>query len=214
MKTFKELYENVGTDVQDTSSAMATIIKRYINRRYKQICRAINFDIINDDYTIAVSAGDNSYDLPDDFKVEVACIDSTNGKALTREDFGYFQRISPTDISSTGSVDKYIIFNNDEGQKVIRLINTPSQAITIALPYIVMPKDLSLDADTPIFEVDDLLEVGATADAWRYKRQMAKAQQYEMMFNSMFADFIWSQENNPIQPKQFTPTTFNQSGLY
>jgi hypothetical protein len=34
------------------------------------------------------------------------------------------------------------------------------------------------------------------------------------MFNSMFADFIWSQENNPIQPKQFTPTTFNQSGLY
>lgn len=214
MKTFKEIYDNVGADLQDTSSAMATIIKRYINRRYKQICRAVNFDIINNDYEIAVSAGTAAYNLPSDFKVEVAAIDKTNGVALTKTDFGWFHRNSPTDLVAEGSVDKYMIFNDDTGVKKIQFILVPNQALTIALPYIVMPADLSLESDKPIFEVDDILEVGATADGFRYKRQLAKAQQYDLMFNSMLADFIYSQESNPIQPRVFEPTVYNPNNLY
>lgn len=204
---------NVGYDVQDTSSQFAQIIQRYINKRYNQVMRAVNYQVINSTYTIPVISGTAEYTLPVDYKTEVACIDQDNNKPLSRVDFNYFQRENPEALLTSGEIKNYIIFVDSSGSTILRLVNIPTKDTTISFPYVIMPQDMST-TDSPLLPIEDILETGAIADAWRYKRQGAKAAQMEALFVSMLADFIWSRENQENYPVQFTPTTFNNNNLY
>lgn len=213
-RDFSVIKANVGTDIQDTSTAMATIIGRYINRRYMQILRAVNLDYINEDYTISVTAGTQDYALPTDFKTELYAIDTTNGNNLTRISWQDLSRDYEDDLSTSGDAERYIIFRDDSDAQKIRFHYVPNASITVSLPHYVTPSELSADADEPILGLEDLLELGATADAWRYKKQFSKAQQMEVLYNQMYADFIWKQENQPNNIVQFQPVSTSRDSIY
>ena len=114
---------------------------------------------------------------------------------------------------SEGSVTQYAIFNKDDGSKIIRFFYIPDKVITIDLPYIVKPTALSGDTDQPILNLEDLLEMGATADAWRRLRQYQKAKDHEVLWKTMLDEYIWDEHNNSNRTVQFAPTVFNRDDL-
>jgi len=301
-KTFTTIKTNVGAEVQDTSSAFDTILGRFVNRRYFQILRAINWQNVQPDYTFDTVAGTQRYVLPDDFGKEVSCTDITNDIGLSKttleklfEDY--------KDIAVSGTVERYCIIEDcvkehpseasvltivssssadttqtifvrgisdgvetyesvtltgtsdatttneytrikgisksavtagyvtidsnsaaktqaiispetlDTRYKIIVLHYIPSSTYTIAIPYIINPMPLSQDYDYPVLDIGDLLEIGTLADAWRYKKQFAKAQTMEILFNQQLQEYIFAKENQPNQVHQFIPEPYDRDGL-
>jgi hypothetical protein len=94
--------------------------------------------------------------------------------------------------------------------KLALLHYIPSSIYTISMPYVVSPLPLSQDYDYPVIDVGDLIEIGALADAWRYKRQFTKAQTMEILFNQQLQEYIFDKENQPNMIYQFKPEIFNR----
>ena len=303
-KNFSQLKTNIGAEVQDTSTTFATIVGRFINRRYFQILRAINWKNIKPDYSFATVAGTQNYVLPDDFGKELSCADVTNGIPLEKKDLAELYRRYGDSITTSGTAERYVIYDDvvkaqptsastlsfvsssasdtaitiqvrgisssvetyetititgtsavatsnsytsiigisksaasvgyftvtsnsgvvtnalipketlETRYKLIKLHYVPAGVATINLPYISKPLPLSQDYDYPVIEIADLIELGAVADCWRYKRQTAKSQQYEVLFQQGLQDYIFELENEPNQVTQFSPTTFDKGDLY
>jgi len=213
-KQFSVIVANVGNEVQDTSSAFATLIKNWVNRRYFQVLRETNWNVLNADYTISVTSAAQDYELPTDFGKEISCTDTTNGSKLQRVDMQRLWMDYPDEISEGGTVDRYAIYTSDDGKNYIKFHYAPTTSITVALPYIIKPASLSADDDETILPIEDLLEIGAIADSWRYKRQGIKANDYETRFAIELQKFLWEKENEPNQVTQFIPKTYNRDYLY
>ena len=190
---------NVADYIHETSTGMKTLIKEFLNKRYYQVLRAINWRVVNEDYTIAVTSAAQDYELASDFGQEVSCIDSTNGKELSKMDYGELFQRYPNDVSTVGTVERYAIFRNDSGVLKVRFHYYPSASITVAMPYIVKPAEMGND-DSPVIPIANLLEIGSQADCYRYKRQFAKAQTYRITcvekFSSTLISIIINYQNN------------------
>lgn len=302
-KTFSEIVDNVQADVQDTSSAFDAIVRKYVNNRYFQVLRAINWNAVRTDYTFTTD-GSQEYVLPADFGKELHVRDTTNGEELAYADLQRLFTDYPDSFSDSGSAARYYIVEDtvqeqptsasviavssssasdttqtvlirgivsgSETSETVTLTGTtpansvnsytrvkavsksgnttgyitltsnsaavtiavlapkvntfyckriglhyvPSTAITVAVPYYIKPLPLVEDYDYPIIDIADLIELGAKADAWRYKRQGAKANDAETRFAIELQGYIWNQENQPNRITQFVPVTYNQDNLY
>lgn len=213
-RQYSTMKDRVADRVQDTTNPMKTLIGDWLNRRYKQVLRSINWTYINEDYTITTVSGTKDYNLPSDFGKELYATDTTNNKNLKKIDFEALVRDFSTELTTAGYPQRYSIFKSDDGNVKVRFHYVPSGAYTIDFPYIVDPSEMSADGDTPVIDIEDLIELGAEADAWRYKRQYAKAQQTEILFNNYLSDYIWSKANQPNERVQFKPITYNKGDLY
>lgn len=295
---------NVGGRVQDTSTAFATIIGTFLNKRYFQVLRAINWNNINYDYTFDTVSGTQNYVLPDDFGKEVSVRDSTTGVELAGVDYSYLITNYPDEITDTGSPARYVIYedvvkaqptsasalaivsssSSDTTQtilirgitggaettelvtvtgvtaanttnsytrikgisksavttgkititsnsaavtntvmppkitesrfKLIKLHYVPTTALTISMPYIIKPMPMTEANDYPCIDIADLIEIGAEADSWFYKRQGSKATAKDTMFNVELQQYIFDQENQPNMVNAFKPVTYNKDNLY
>ena len=218
-KNFGTMKANVGTNVMDTSTALATIAGVYLNNRYFDILRRTNFQTIVDPYNITVTAGDNQYDLAATFGKELYVSDTVNLTQLTYMTLQDFIDLYKTNPTGTGVSTNYTIVDYMSTAtpavrtKEIRLYPIPSAGTTLNVPYIIRPAALSGATDNTIIDCEDAIELGATADALRYKRQHGKAQDYEMLYEKAVAMLIWDKENQPAQPHMFTPATFNKDNL-
>lgn len=218
-KNFGTIKTNVGNNVQDTSSTFATILGVYVNNRYFDILRRTNFQTIVDPYAISVTAGDNKYDLAATFGKELYVSDSTNLTQLTYVTLQDFIDLYKTDPTGTGISTNYTIVDYMSSAspalrtKEIRLYPIPSANTTLNVPYIIKPAALSGSTDETIINCEDAIELGATADALRYKRQHGKAQDYEILYEKAVMMLIWDKENQPAEPHLFSPATFNKDNL-
>jgi len=300
-KNFATLKNNVAQEIQDTSSSMLSLIGTYINNRYFQILRAINWQNIRTDYQLTTTAGTQDYVLPDDFGKEIYVHDSTNNRELSRVELQDLVRNYPSGLTSTGTVYRYVIYDDtvqnqpasastlsivsssasDTSQTVLvrgissnveiteevtlsgttsvttsnsfsrvkaisKSANTagkvtitagsttiavlapkvlesrykkikfhyvPNQALTISIPYIIKPLPMVEDEDYPIIDIADLIEMGAKADALRYKKQYTKAQVYEALFTKGLAEYIWDMENQPNRVPLFQPEPYDRENL-
>jgi hypothetical protein len=212
MKTFLEMKNNVGNDLQDTSSAMAAFIGRYINKRYVEVLRTCNVQPINMTHMITIANGTALSTLPTDFGKELYCVDGTNNNQLQRIDPEEITQWDATIDDTNTDPETYSILRDNNGALQINLHPAPAEDIYLKLPYMVRPAEMT-DTSTPLIPCEHILEAGALADALRYKRQYAKAQAMEAMYNDMLSNLIWEQENQPSYPKQFTPTTYNRDLL-
>jgi len=212
-RNFSVIKTNVGNNVGDTSSTTLSLIGVYVNKRYFQALRSINWKYINEDYTIALVAGTQDYALASDYKTELYAVDITNGNELSRVDIEDFGRYYPGDLTTQGLPKRYAVFKSDDGSTYFRAHPVPSANSTVDFPYIAKPTALSADGDQPILDLEDLLEVGATADLYRRKREFAKAKDMEILFQQMQADYIWDQVNQGNQVHQFKPATYNRDNL-
>ncbi len=125
-KNFLNIYSNVGSDIQDTSSAMATHIKRFSNEAYFEILRRLNWNGINPSYTVAVIAGTQDYILPSDFDKEKYVYDATNLLYIPFISLEELVEKFPDNLSSQGSVERYSIFRD-----AVRKQPTSASVLTI-----------------------------------------------------------------------------------
>lgn len=213
MKTFSEMKTNVGNNIRDTSAATLLVVGVYLNRRYQQILRAMNWEYYNQDYTVTLIAGTQDYELAADFGKEIDCFQVTDNTAVKRMTLPEMLNEHGDELTSLGGVQRYCIFDADDGKKYIRFHYVPSTAGTVRLPYIVKPADMSGDDDEPVVPVDDVIELGATADAFRFKRQFAKASDFETLYNTEVERITFDKMRQPNMVYQFKPTTFNRDLL-
>lgn len=213
-RTFLNMKANVADRIKDTTSAMKTLIGEYLNRRMYQVLKATNWSYTNEDYTISVTSSAQDYALASDFGKEIACVDTTNGVELAATTLERMWSDYPSSITTSGDVQRYAVFTDDSGNKKVRFHYFPSASITVAMPYNVHPTEMSGDSDTPVIEISDVIELGAEADAWRYKGKFNKAAALEAQFQGMLSDYIWSEANQPNKVFQFSPQTYDRDDLY
>lgn len=303
-KNLVDILNNVQNEITDTSTSIQSIIKNYINRRYFQILRAINWEYINSSYTFNTVAGTQNYVLPDDFGKPLIVRDATNNREISEVDYQTLISKNISNFSTAGTINQYSILDDKiqnqptsasqlsivsssvsdttqsifirgvssgseiyetvalNGTSSVATVNSytriisiskdttssgvvtvtsnsgaitiiviapvittpffkkivfhyiPTNIITIAIPYYVKPLPMVDDNDYPIIDISDGIELGAMADALRYKRQFAKASVFEGQFAQFLNDYIWDKENKPNQVQQFIPATFNRDGLY
>ncbi len=171
--------DNVGKFIQDTSSAMATLIGTWINDAYQDAWRRGHWNdlTVEKEFDSEVDKEDYSFssDLSvTDFGKDLYLTDITNGKQIRRFAWRNWWRARGTDYSGgdldSGNPGRYIILTDS-----IRLDPPPDAVITYSLLYQKTVADLSADDDTPAFEVSAFLEKQAKSTALAYKRQYQKA---------------------------------------
>ena len=223
MNQFSQIVTNVGVRIGDSSSTFATEIKKYINFRYKEIYERFNWGTINESYTISVTAGTSDYKLPDDFFKPLYVYDNTTGIDIPQRDFDELERIFPQTLNDTGNPRRCVIYDKmnastptptGEIEKWIKFHPNPAANITVLIPYIIAPTDLSADSDLPILDCDYEIELGATAEAWRTKRQFYKAADFDQQFEEHIKHMIWRRCNEPNKITRFMPQVYNRDQLY
>lgn len=222
MNTFSQIISKVGTRVGDTSTLFGTTIGMYVNDRYSRIFKKFNWPTIVPSYQVTTVAGTSDYILPSDFKYELYVYDTTNNKDIPRVSIQDLETIYPDMLTSQGNVWKCATFDSMDStspspliQKTLRFFENPSQVCVYNVPYIKKGVSLSATTDLPIVDMADLAsELGATADAWRTKRQFQKASDFEVQYEKVIQEMIWSIENDPNKVVQFRPNIFPIHQLY
>jgi len=301
-KNFSVMKDNIADEINDTATAMKTIIGEYLNKRYFQVLRATNWERIRTDYTFNTVAGTQAYPMPDDFGKPVFVLDDTSDKKLTETNLEDIVRNYPSTINSNGTVGRYAIIDDvvrtqpsaaakvgivsssasdtaetvlirgmdangiesteeetltgvtkvetatlferiiaisksavtvgyitvtsgtdtltilppkllESRVKLLFLHERPASVLAIDVPYIIKPFPLIEDEDYPIIDIADLIETGGKADAFRYKRQMAIAKDYELLFAKEMTEYIFDMHNKPDFVPRFRPVTFNRDDL-
>jgi hypothetical protein len=111
---------------------------------------------------------------------------------------------------TTGS-DTLAYFSPDQTTHYVRLmrfVKAPSSAFTCEIIYTQKMLPMVNDYDYPNFDCCDVLEAGATADAWRYKRQNAKASDWEQIYEKRLANIAFDMESRPNRTNLFNPITY------
>jgi len=303
-RLFTDILTNIGNNIQDTSTAMQTILRNYANDTYFDILKRVNFQSIDEDYSFSTVAGQKNYPLPDNFGKEVFVRDATNLKELSPINLQQLIADYPSTISTQGEVERYTILDSpvrsqpssasilslvsssasdttqtvrvkgtnsagveiDESVtlngtttavttnsfvevrsitksasttgyvtitsnsgavtvallspaqmayliKIIRLHQIPAGVITVQIPYIIRPYPLVSNYDQPIIDCADVIELGATAKAWRYKRQFMKADEFEKLYEKSLAVLVWDKENSFNEVKLFNPKPYPRDSV-
>jgi len=111
-KTFTQLKTNIGVEVHDASTAFATIVGRFINRRYFQILRSTNWENIYPDATLTMVSGTQNYVLPDDFYKPISVYDVTSSTPISVLTLGDLYRSYGSSIATSGSVERCAIYED------------------------------------------------------------------------------------------------------
>lgn len=197
----------VGVDVQDTTSSFATYIGYWVNNRYFDILRRTNWDLINESYTISLSAAATMASLPSDFGKEISVYDATNKKEIPFISIRDLRSQYPDLIDQSGDLQAYSIVDtvnsSNARYKYLKPFQIPTTAITLQFPYQIQPTALVSPADGTIIPCEDIIILGATADAWKYKRQFGKSQDMELLYERGINSLIWDKENQVNQVKTF-----------
>jgi hypothetical protein len=125
-RVFVDIYSKVGSNIQDTSTSTATLIKSFCNDIYMDILRRINWDNIDDAHTFTTTAGVSDYVLQQNFGKEVYVMDNTNKVQLSPISLQEMVRDYPDAIGQTGKVTRYTILS-----KPVR--NQPTSSSTLAV---------------------------------------------------------------------------------
>ena len=112
-KNLQVIRNNIAEEVYDTSTSMLNLITNYINIKYKDILRRVNFNQYNYDYTITTVAGQKDYALPSDFGKCIGAHDVTNATELAElTSIENIYRNAPGDVNTQGNATQYVIFNS------------------------------------------------------------------------------------------------------
>jgi hypothetical protein len=214
MKTFGTIKTNVGNNVMDTSTAFAAILGNYVHNRYFDVLRRTNWHAIDEDYSFSLSAAATMVTLPSDFGKEVAVYDTTNKIELNYISLNDLYSTFPDEIDKSGDVSHYSIVetvnSSNQRYKYFKPYKIPTDALTVKMPYSILPTTLASDGALMVIPCEDIVEIGTTADAWRYKRQFAKAAELEGLYERGIMALIWDQTNQPNQVKTFTPSPYSR----
>ena len=213
-KTFSTMKANVGNNIQDTSSAMESIISEYIHNRYFDILRRVNWKAVKENYSFTLGAGVTLVSLPSDFGKEISVYDDTGNAEIDWISLNDLISTYADDVGVTGDVEQYTIVDtvNSTGNryKYFKPHKIPATAITVLMPYSILPTSLASAGALTVIPCEDIIEYGATADAWRYKRQFAKANDFELLYEKGIQNLIWDSVNAPNRVNTFYPAPYSR----
>lgn len=92
--------------------------------------------------------------------------------------------------------------------KKLKLVPISAITLNLEMIYTQAPMPMSQTYDYPLLDCEDILEAGATSDAWKYKRQNSKADYWETIFEKRLDDWMWSRENKADMVHYFSPATY------
>jgi hypothetical protein len=203
--------------VGDTSTAFAAIIGTFINQRYKDVLRRSNWQVIDDDYAITATSAAAKYALPSNFGKELYVYNSGTTEDVPYLSFENLEQIYHDTLSSLGTVDFYTILDMPDSTaasatrtKYIKFYKQPNADTYFTIPYSLAPADLSASTDELVLDCELAVEYGATADAWAYKRQFAKSQYYEALYEKAILTLMWDKANQPNQLHQMNVQALNR----
>jgi len=99
----------------------------------------------------------------------------------------------------------------ESSYKIINFHPIPTGAITYKTIIKRRTLPLAQNYDYPVVkDIADIIELGGTAEAWRYKRQFSKAQAFDVMYEKMLSEKIYQREAQPNRINQFTPTALDR----
>lgn len=125
-RIFVDIYSNVGSNVQDTSSATALIAKRYCNDIYFDILKRVNWQDIDDSHTFNTVAGTRDYVLQQNFGKEVYVFNTSTNIELSPITMQELVRDYSAGLNLSGDIERYLILN-----KPVR--NQPTAASTLSI---------------------------------------------------------------------------------
>ena len=209
---YSTLKTQVSQRVGDTSDAMKTIIGTYINQRYKDVLRRTNWNAINNSFEVTSTSGTSDQFLPANFGKELYVYDTVQLKDIPYASLETLEQAYQDQLNDTGNVELYTILDSIDTSattsartKAIRFWRTPNASAAFEVPYTIRPADLSSDTDQLVLDCETAVEYGAAADAWLYKRQFAKAQYYEAMYEKAIQTLIWDKTNQPNAMQMMNP---------
>jgi len=220
MNNFGQIAYNVGIRVSDTSMPFSKIINGYINQRYERIFKKFNWPTINPTYNFNTVIGTNTYTLPSNIGKELYVFDNTNGVNLTKNSLAELESIYTQSLNDNDSPRAYAIYDSLDTNtpanivKTIQLYPNPTSIIQINMPYQIAYSAMTDASDLPSIKCDIACELGATADAWRTKRQFQKAADFEKQYEQVIMEMIWEIENDPNRVTQFRPNVYPIHQLY
>jgi hypothetical protein len=126
---------------------------------------------------------------------------------------------------SQATIGKITVYENDESTikaelspetlvsryKSINFHPIPAETVTYQIRSRRRITPLSQDYDYPMIEdIDDIIELGAQADAWRYKRQFAKSTSLETQYQVLKMERIHQEVAQPGIIHQFQPMALDR----
>jgi hypothetical protein len=210
------MYGNVGTLIQDTSTAMATIIKIYLNDAYTDISRRVMWSaLIDDNYTFESVANQAEYTLPIDFDEELFVANVAEGFSLTRYTEGKWwderNTAFASDSISSGTPSRYVIL---EETGKLKLDPPPLVAETYGMPYKKCVTLLSGDSDVVVIrDIERIMETYAIGQSWAYKRQFVKADWFLHRYEYELRKRIGEERSKINQMYQFISKTYRLKGI-
>jgi len=181
-KTFTVMQGNVGANVQDTSTALATKVGVWLNDAHQDAANRYNWSsLIDDDHTFESVVDQSEYSLESDFMDELALVNTAQGYTLNRATIkGRWDTEADEyseDAIASGTPKRYSILL--EASK-LKLDPPPLVAETYAMPYKKAVGTLS-GTDTPTITahgIDNFMVLYATGQALTYKRRIADGDWY------------------------------------
>jgi hypothetical protein len=287
-KAFSQLKTNVGNRVQDTSTALATLIGYWVNDKYRDVVSRYDWEELYFTQSVTASADVLTYALSEDADRILFCEDTTNDVEMSETndlddidstDLYYltydvvksqpasatkvvvksssasdttqtvllrgivsgsevYESITLTGTTPASAASSYTriigisksasttgftsIYENDgvtvlsmlapeQLESSYRILNVPSRSCVYKLRIKRRVLPLSQAYDYPLVkDVADIIELGATAEAERYKKQFSKAQAYDVMYEKMIGEKIFQREAQPNRIYQFTPQALDR----
>jgi len=303
MKQFSTLKTNVGYFVQDTSTALNTLIGYWVNNRYRDLLNAYDWEQLYHTQALTASAsiaeypmdenterliwvndnGNDTYsdiiteqefwqsyydDLANSGTPEVCYLKSQSVRAqpsaatkptvksssasdttqtvllrgITSTQNEIYESITLTGTTAATASNSYTevlaisksaattgrvsVYENDgttilaqlspenlvSRYKVLHFHPTPGADIDLTIRCKKRAMPLSQNYDYPLIEdIDDIIEIGAQADAYKYKRQFSKATAMETQYQILKSDRIHREVAQPGIMHTFTPTPLNRN---
>jgi hypothetical protein len=300
-KSFSVLKSNVGTYVQDSSTAFSSNIGIWINNKYQDILSRHDWEELYYIMSLTASANVSAYGLNDDVDKMIFIIDSTNGNYLTENSETQFHQEHYDVLDDVGTPQRYFIkydvvksqpasaakltlksssasdvtqsilirsiIDGGEYYETVSLSGTSVRTATQSSSRVLgisktavtagnitvydndgvtvlafMPPEklesryrqlhlhpipsgetvyhlrvkrkvlpLNQNYDYPIVSgIDNIIETGAAADAWRSKRQFSKAREYDYLYEKMLQEKIFQRVAQPNQVILTNPSALNR----
>jgi len=206
---------------------MKALIGGYINHRLRDVLRRANIHAINPDFTMTATSAStvvsaSTYTLPSDFGKELYVFNSGTNKDISRLSLDRLEQEYTQELENAGTVYHYSIFDTKNTSaasaeasaarvKKIRFWKAPTTDNYFTIPYLMAQADLSSDTDEMNVDCEQAVEYGATADAWMYKRQFAKSQYFEQLFEKAVQALIWDKTNQANEVVMMNPQALDRN---
>jgi hypothetical protein len=155
--------------------------------------------------------------LPSDFGKEITCLDTTNSQEIPYIDIQDLYTDYASTVHSSGSFQRYTIADgvNEDGvrYKYLRPHYLPATAYAVNMPYTIKPLALASAGGYTTIPCEDIMVLGATAEAWRQKRQFAKAADFDLLYEKGIQTLLWDQANQLNQTSLFNPVSYSRETI-